>query len=196
MRAALSILALTTALISLGCANEPAPALTETRDVVVADEQPVVLGPIQAALDGHLRGSVGPVEAMSSQATEMSTYDDGYYVTVETVVETPDRAIMTLLSVSNAGDLFNAGNGGAWTLGSEDENGTRVTVLGCVGDEVGIYNEYDKPADEVDLVIDEPASGIDNELDVTAQARWFDRDDNGERLDSFKDAITTFTLVR
>lgn len=196
MRAALGILALTTVLLSLfGCAVEGEPVVAQTRGVAVAEE-PTVLGPIQAALAGHVRGTVGPVEAMSEQATELSTYDDGYYVTVEAVVEQPERAIMTLLSVSNVGDLFLAGNGGSWSLGSEDEDGTRVTMLGCVGDQVGIYNEYDKPADEVDLVIDAPESGVENELDVTVQGRWFDRDDNGEKLDTFHDAITTFTLVR
>lgn len=196
MRAALGILALTTVLLSLfGCATEGEPVVTETRGVVVTEE-PTALGPIQAALDGRVRGTVGPVQAMSEEATELSTYDDGYYVTVETVVELEDRAIMTLLSVSNVGDLFLPGNGGSWALGSEDEDGTRVTMLGCVGDEVGIYNEYDKPADEVDVVIDAPESGVDNELDVTVQGRWYQRDENGEKLDTFHDAITTFTLVR
>jgi hypothetical protein len=196
MRAALAILALTTALLSLfGCANEPQPAVAQTRSVAVADE-PTVLGPIQAALAGHVRGNVGPVVGLSEEATELSTYDDGYYVTVEAVVEQQDRAIMTLLSVSNVGDLFLVGNGGSWALGSEDENGTRVTMLGCVGDEVGIYNEYDKPADEVDVIIDAPTSELPNEMDVTVQGRFYDRDENGQKLDTFNDATTTFTLVR
>jgi hypothetical protein len=195
MRAALGVLALTTVLLALGCSAGGSPAVDETRGVAVADE-PTALGPIQAALGGRVRGNIGPVTGMSAEATELSTYDDGYYVTVETVVEQPERAIMTLLSVSNAGDLFLAGNGGAWSLGAEDEDGTRVTMLGCVGDQVGIYNQYDKPADEVDLVIDEPESDLENEVDVTVQGRWFERDENGEKLDTFHDAITTFTLVR
>lgn len=195
MRAALSILALTTVILTLGCNPGEEPVLDEARGVNVANE-PATLGPIQGAIGGRVRGTVGPVEAMSEDATELSTYDDGYYVTVETVVEKPEQAVMTLLSVSNVGDLFLAGNGGSWSLGSEDEDGTRVTMLGCVGDEVGIYNQYDKPADEVDVVIDEPESGLDNELDVTVQGRWFARDENGEKLDTFHDAVTTFTLAR
>jgi hypothetical protein len=195
MRAALGVLALTTVLLALGCSTGGEPIVDETRGVAVADE-PTVLGPISGALDGRVRGTIGPVVGMSESATELSTYDDGYYVTVETVVEQEERAVMTLLSVSNAGDLFLPGNGGSWSLGAEDEDGTRVTMLGCVGDQVGIYNEYDKPADEVDLVIDEPASELDNEIDVTVQGRWFDRDENGDKLETFHDALTTFTLVR
>lgn len=193
MRAALSILALTTALLTLGCSGGD-PALDGTRDAAVAE--PTVLGPIQAALGGRVRGDVGPVDGLSDEASELSTYDDGYYVTVETVVEQPDRAIMTLLSVSNVGDLFRPGNGGSWSLGSENEDGTRVTMLGCVGDEVGIYNQYDKPADEVNVVIDAPESGLANETDVTVSGRWYMRDENGDQLETFKDAVTTFTLVR
>ncbi len=195
MRAALSILALTTVLLTLGCNPGEEPMLDQARGVAVADE-PAALGPIQGALGGRVRGTVGPVQSMSEAATDLSTYDDGYYVTVETVVEKPDQAVMTLLSVSNVGDLFLAGNGGSWSLGAEDEDGTRVTMLGCVGDQVGIYNQYDKPADEVDVVIDAPASELDNEVDVTVQGRWFARDENGEKLDTFRDAVTTFTLVR
>lgn len=185
-------LAPTTIMGAVGCA--PAP-VDDAKVASVDADVPVQLGPIQGAIDGRVDGAIGPAE-VANNATEMSTYDDGYYITVETVVAFPERAIMTLLSVSNGADLFVAGNGGRWSLNEDPEGGPRVTMLGCVGDEVGIYNEYDKPADELDLSIDEPSSELPNEVDVTVHARWYDRDEHGEHLETYRDAVTTFTLVR
>jgi hypothetical protein len=68
-------------------------------------------------------------------------------------------------------------------------------MLGCVGQDVGVYDEYDMPADEVHVAVT-PGSD-DTEMGVALQARWYDRNDQtGERLATSKNAQTQFTLLR
>lgn len=151
--------------------------------------------PVRSAVDGKLQGQVGPMNNLDHDASLLSAYDDGYYLSVETVVELQDHAVMTLLSVSNGADMFQPGLDATFTLDNYDTNGVQVTMLGCVGQDVGVYDEYDMPADEVQVNVTPGSS--DDEMNVALQARWFDRDDqSGARLDTSKSAQTQFTLLR
>lgn len=155
--------------------------------------------PILEAVTGRISGDVGPLHGLDHQATQLSAYDDGYYISIETVVALPDRAVMTLLSVSKGAELFKPGVSATFPLDASSGD-TRVTVLGCVGQDVDVYDQWDKPADEVDLEVTAPDPGSSenaaNELDVDVHARWYDRDQYGERLPSFHGAATTLTLTR
>ena len=149
--------------------------------------------PIIDAVAGRLSGDIGPMSGLDHQATQLSAYDDGYYISIETVVEMQDRAVMTLLSVSQGAELFKPGLKATFLL--DDDSQTRVTVLGCVGQDVDVYDEWDKPADEVDIEVNAPEENPD-ELEVDLMARWFDRDEYGERLSTFRSGATTLTLTR
>jgi hypothetical protein len=151
--------------------------------------------PVRGAVDGRLQGAIGPLSGLDHQANLLSAYDDGYYMSVETVVELENRAVMTLLSVSNGGELFQPGLNATFSLDNYDNGGVQVTVLGCVGQGVGVYDEYDMPADETTVLV---RDGRDmNEMDVTMTARWFDRDQQtGTRLTTSRTAQTQFTLLR
>lgn len=151
--------------------------------------------PVQGALDGHVRGSIGPVTGLDHDAQLLSAYDDGHYLSVETVVEFEDRAAMTLLSISNGREFFRPGLNATFGLDDFNPDGTQVTVLGCVGQGVGVYDEYDMPADTATLVVEQGANA--DEMDVSLTARWFDRDRaTGARLQTSRLAETRFTLVR
>lgn len=149
--------------------------------------------PVTGAIDGRLSGDIGPVNNLDSEATELSTYDDGYYVSLETVVEMEDRAVMTLLSVSNGASVFHPGMDATFRL-ADNEDGLRVTMLGCVGQSLGVYDEYDAPADEVDVTVVD--GGEEGALDVDLQGRWYDRGSNGQPLETFRAADTHLTLLR
>ena len=124
-----SSLTVVVALLSLGCGAEGG-----AEPLVVEETHAAVEGP--RALDGRLEGTVGPASGIDADATELSLYD-GYYITVETVVVSPERAVMTLLSASNASSLFTAGTSASFAFDSIDA--MQVTVLGG-GDEPGVYN--------------------------------------------------------
>ena len=179
-----------------GCAMEPIASVTRVdapRDAdVVSDE---AYRPILGAVGGRIAGDIGPMSDLDHQATQQSAYDDGYYISIETVVEMQDRAVMTLLSVSKGADLFVPGTSATFPLDGDDE--TRVTVLGCVGQDVDVYDEWDKPADEVDIDVSAPdQEEFPGELDVDVVARWYDRDELGTKLDTFRTGSTTLTLTR
>ncbi len=151
--------------------------------------------PVRSAVDGSLQGQVGPLSGLDHDASLLSAYDDGYYLSVETVVQLQDRAVMTLLSVSNGADIFQPGLDATFTLDNYDTDGVQVTMLGCVGQDVGVYDEYDMPADEVHVSV--TPGQDDSEMGVSLQARWYDRDaQTGERLATSKNASTEFTLLR
>lgn len=151
--------------------------------------------PIRGAVDGRLHGAIGPVSGLDHDANMLSAYDDGYYLSVETVVELENRAAMTLLSISNGAEVFRPGLDTTFTLENYDSEGVQVTVLGCVGQDVGIYDEYDMPADEAHVVVTD--GGEPDEMDVSLTAVWYDRDPgSGARLQTARRAQTEFTALR
>jgi hypothetical protein len=150
---------------------------------------------VRGAVDGHIRGDIGPVAGLDRDASDIAAFDDGEYASVETVVKTPDRATMTLLSVVGPTTVLQPGFSGSFTLESYASDQVNVTMLGCVGQDVDVYDEYDMPADEVTVTVG--AGDLPDELDVTVDGVWHDRDaTSGEQLDSSHTANTHFTLLR
>jgi hypothetical protein len=191
-----SVMAAATLMVSSGCLQGGAePSGRDIEDTLV--ETPDVdsaYRPVRGAVDGRLVGEIGPLSGIDASANLLSAYDDGYYLSVETVVELDQRAVMTLLSVSNGADVFRPGLNATFNLENSTEGDVQVTVLGCVGQEVGVYDEYDAPADEVTVGVEE--GELEDEMNVGVQARWYDRDVSGARLESFRSAQTQFTLLR
>lgn len=196
MAAAATLLIVSTS----GCLQgEPEPVGPSIEDIQMDRDTGVDEGyrPVRGAVDGRLAGEIGPLSGIDSSATLLSAYDDGYYLSVETVVELfeQDRAVMTLLSVSNGADVFRPGLNATFTLENSNDDEVQVTVLGCVGQDVGVYDEYDAPADEVTVGVEE--GEVEDEMNVAVQARWYDRNlTTGARLESFRSAQTQFTLLR
>jgi hypothetical protein len=146
-------------------------------------------------MNGHVAGDIGPVANLDHDAQVVTAHDDGNHLSVETVVVLEDRAAMTLLSLSNGRDLLRPGLNATFDLDQFNTDGAQVTVLGCVGQRIGVYDQYDMPADETTIVVEEGAE--EDEMDVSLTARWFDRDSaSGTHLDSSRVAETHFTLVR
>ena len=97
------------------------------------------------------------------------------------------------LSISNGQDIFKPGLDATFDIDGYDTEGVGVTMLGCVGQEVGIYDEYDMPADEVDVRV--AAGEVGTEAAVQLDARWYQRNDDGSRGVAFNTAHTEFTLL-
>jgi hypothetical protein len=180
------------AALSTGCLADRADQLQVNQKNTNATQS---YRPVRSAVDGRLQGDVGPMTNLRNDANLLSAYDDGYYLSVETVVQLTGHAVMTLLSVSNGADMFQPGLDATFTLDNYDTNGVTVTMLGCVGQDVGVYDEYDMPADQVKVNVTQGQA--DGEMNVTLNATWFDRDQQtGAKLDTSKNAQTQFTLIR
>jgi len=123
---------------------------------------------IQSALGIGLSGDIGPARDLKESSPMGSVYDDGWFAAIESVAVLPDRAAMLMLSVSNPVEALVTGTR-TWTF-SEQSGDTQVIAIGCTGADVGYYDEFDVPADEVDVVVEEtPEPG---EVVIQATARW------------------------
>jgi hypothetical protein len=181
--------------LSAGCLSErdytPGPDDLRPGDTFVEDRRndpqvvsPDLLGRFVAAREGYLQGNVGPASNLDQVPDRLSVYDDGTFLSVESVAVQPGRAAMVLMSVYNAGDFFQPGNSATFTSDGWDINGTQLGLLGCTGQGIDIYDEYDMPASEVVVVVEEGARPGD--VVVHTQGLWSDG----------SEANASFTLSR
>ena len=126
---------------------------------------------ITGVVDGHLRGDIGPALGLDTATSTLNHYDDGYYAAIEAVVVRPERAAMMMVSASNPNVVFAPGTHRTFRLSDYEEDGTALSVLGCTGATEGYYDEFDYPADEVEVIV-EPADGQPGEVVVQVNARW------------------------
>lgn len=176
--------------------------LNEGGGDVAVDEQPDVdlEGLFTGARDGHMRGDVGPATGINQAPQRLNAYDDGWYLSVESAAQLDDRAAMLMLSASNASDLFVPGMSGTFSLYEYEADGPQVTLLGCTGGSMDMYDEYDVPADEVDVVVEEGEQP--GEVVVQVAGRWnaqVEYDYDGNVVSSGGDvtvASASFTLTR
>lgn len=152
---------------------------------------------LREAVNGRIQGDVGPVRGLDERASELTAYDDGYYGSVEMIVEpTRDDAAMTIVNINGGLDhaALRPGLDASFSADSypTDEDELYVTTIGCAGEKYAW--DFDAPADDTRIVVEEGED--EGEMDVTVTARWFERDPStGARLDSFTEASSTFTLV-
>lgn len=175
----------------VACAvEEPVePVLNDVSDVDFSS-------PVQSARDGHIAGDIGPVEGVDAPVGQLGAWDDGSYLAVEAAAQLEDRAVMIFVSASNAKDLFVPGGRGHFVFGEYDGVGAQVGVLGCVGQEIDTYDQYDAPADEVDVVVEAPKDGVGGpaDVEVTVTGTWF-IEHAGEETE-LRTASSTFVLER
>ncbi|MDP2340292.1 MAG: hypothetical protein Q8O67_04990 [Deltaproteobacteria bacterium] len=155
------------------------------------EEEPSI--PFVGVRNGLMSGDVGPAVGINQTPDRLAVYDDGYYLSIEAVAQLDNRAAMLMLSASNAGDLFTAGTSRTFSFYAYEADGAQVYLLGCTGPEMDVYDEFDVPADEVDVVVEEAPGGEPGEVLVQLTGRWNQYDDQGEIFD-VKKANSTFTL--
>lgn len=131
------------------------------------------------ASNGMMKGDIGPARDISQAPERLAVYDDGWYASIESVAVMQDRAAMMMVSTSRPDLVFQAGRSQTFLLsGYGDEEGRQVTVLGCTGASMDYYDEFDVPADEVDVIVEAPpeADPTPGEVVVQVNARWLNVD--------------------
>ena len=116
---------------------------------------------------GEMRGDVGSVRGIDSDASMLTGYDDGEWASVEVHADTTRGSAMNLLEVQGGMDELEPGFEG--TFSSDDYNETlNVQVINCSGDSRYDW-DYDAPADEVDVVVTEGSAPGDVLVDYEAR---------------------------
>jgi hypothetical protein len=149
--------------------------------------------PFVGIRDGQMNGDIGPALGINQAPDRLAVYDDGYYLSIESVAQLENRAAMLMLSASNAGDLFVPGTSRTFSFYAYEADGAQVYALGCTGAAMDQYDEFDVPADEVDVVVEEAEGGEVGEVQVQLTGRWAQYDDQGS-LTGNRTATATFVL--
>jgi hypothetical protein len=175
-----------TALSSSGLVSA---CLSDVVDAVRPDGEPLPEidwdAPIVGADDGRIRGDVGPARGIDNSAEETSAWDGGTVVSVENVVVLPERVVMVYASITGAKELLRPGTKATFLLDDRTGDGPSVVLLGCTGREPNIYDEYDAPADAVDVDVVGVDDGPPGAVDVAMTGHWGDQS-----------ATSTFRLFR
>jgi len=155
------------------------------RQPALPNDPPVEIEP--GVFDGQITGDIGEQFDIDTPVHELHMWNDGDYAAVEGASQLNDEhAVMMFLSFTDP-DLLRAGTT-AHMLFGDLENG--LSILGCTGQGIGIYDTYDAPADIVDLIT------VDGELEgqvfVSVTGTWFIERPGQETL--FQEAMITFTL--
>jgi hypothetical protein len=169
-------------LCAMGCGTDPA---IDPEIGPLTDEDAAV-APWTAARDGHVSGVIGD-QAVNDPAHRVDVFDDGAYRSIGTVAMVGDRAVMTqLMAGDGVPHLFTPGLEADFPLDEQSD----VTLLGCVGQAVDVYDIYDAPADNVHVAVADDATP--DEVTVTVTGTW-DSEDKGTPPTV---AVTTFVLTR
>ncbi len=153
---------------------------------------------ITGVREGHLMGDIGPAEGINTPTTRINTWDDGTYLAVDAVVQLSDRAAMLFLSASNAAELFVPGTDTTFSFSDYYDyqaGEPQIGLLGCVGQAIDVYDQYDAAADEVDLVVEANQGGEAGDIDVDVVGRWFVEAPADGAL-SVREARASFVLER
>ncbi len=148
------------------------PVEEQIFDEDVVDDEDFGDALISDVFDGYLRGDIGPAVGLNTVPSTLNHYDDGYYASIEAVAVRPERAAMMVISASMPGLVFVPGTSRTFRLTDAEADGAAVTVLGCTGATEGYYDEFDYPADEVTVTVDEPATGEPGDVVVQVNATW------------------------
>jgi hypothetical protein len=139
-------------------------------DVDVGDDIDLSQRLISEVLNARLVGDIGPATNLDAVPNTLNVYDDGYYAAIEAVAVRPERAAMLMVSTSSPRLVFAEGSR-TFRLGEYQDDGAEVYALGCTGATEGYYDEFDYPADEVDVIVEEPGD-TPGDVVVQVNARW------------------------
>lgn len=133
--------------------------------------------------EGSLRGSVGPVLDIASDATELHGSSMDGWLNVQTTVRQDPRIAMTI--VDFAGDLSALEVGRTYRYAADGmaegaPSAPWLMVVGCASaDNPDEGFDFDQPADEVDVTIEEPEADV---VEVSYEARFTQYDDYGAAI--------------
>lgn len=133
-----------------------------------ADDDPFARA-LTGVRDGHVSGAIGG-RAVDDPAEPIALFEGPDQLLVVAVVQHADRALMLQLAVRNDIGLFVPGEHDHATR----DDAARVRLLGCVGQSVGVYDEYEGLADEVTIVVDDmdDAPEAEGDVRVTVTGQW------------------------
>jgi hypothetical protein len=128
-------LAVLVLLAAAACSAPDGPA-------IAADPQPWQAAP------PRITGDIGPASGIDHEGTA-SVFDDGHYLSVQVEVDLGARAAMTRIASSRP-DLFAPGLD--ITVDGQG-NDLGIALVGCVGQQPGVWDVYDSGADEVSVSV-------------------------------------------
>ncbi|OGQ15883.1 MAG: hypothetical protein A2138_15260 [Deltaproteobacteria bacterium RBG_16_71_12] len=145
---------------ALGCGLEPIEEAPQDRTSPFD-------APAAGVRDGHLAGQVGPAW-VDAVAEPLRAYAAMSTLRVMGVALQDDRAVMMQVTlrtddvalVPGTRERFDAADVG------------RLVLLGCVGQSLDVYDEYDRPADDVELVVDPVPGGGPGDVSVLLDGLW------------------------
>lgn len=143
-----------------GCGAEPIGA--ELLEVRSAYDAPVV-----GVKSGRLQGQVGPA-SVDAAADPLAAYASMGTLRVLGVAREEVRAVM--LQVTLHTDEVELVPGVSEHFGPDDLG--RLVLLGCVGQAIDVYDEFDRPATDVELVVERALEGGAGDVSVQVTGTW------------------------
>lgn len=167
---------------SLGCGSEPLQQAP-------LDYPSPFDAPTAGVRDGHLVGQVGPA-LVDAVAEPLRAYAAMSTLRVFGAALQDDRVVM--LQVTLRTDEVALVPGVRERIDSSDAG--RLVLLGCVGQSLDVYDEYDRPADEVELAVDAAPDGGPGDVTVLLDGVWGNAGHRGREPSTA--ASFSFVVVR
>lgn len=148
-------------------------------------------------VDGWLEGEIGPVAGIEHEASVLEGYDDGSFADVQVIAQTERGDAMTWLEIVGGMEHPDLVPGFQKTFRLQDfdydARQLQVQAVNCAGE---MYNwDYDAPADEVDISVEEGSTP--EILRVNFTTRIFEADPfTGTRTGGVSEAQGSFDLIR
>lgn len=166
-----------------GCGTEPiGPAPLEARS---SYDDPVV-----GVKAGRLQGQVGPA-SVDAAADPLAAYAAMSTLRVLGVAREEARAVM--MQVTLRIDEIELVPGVIERFGADDLG--RLVLLGCVGQAIDTYDEFDRPANDVELVVERAPDGGAGDVSVQVTGTW-EAGTLAEPVEPATVASFSFVLVR
>ena len=158
-------------------------------DLAPPDTRAAFDAPPRGVRSGYLVGEVGPA-LVDASASPLSAYSSMATLRVLGVARQQERAVMLQMTVRTDEVELVPGVNERFT---REDLGSLV-LLGCVGQEVGVYDEFDSPADDVELVVEPAPGGGPGDVSVQLTGTW--RRDAADDGEGGQVASLSFVLVR
>ena len=170
--------AISTLALALACGTEPL--------VEAAPEAPSPYdAPAAGVRGGHLRGEIGPAQ-VDGAAAPLSAYAS--MSTLRVVGISQGEEHIAMLQVTLRTDEVELVPGVRERFSADDAG--RLVLLGCAGQEVDVWDEFDRPADEVILEVEPEPAGRPGDVTVRLTGQWAEG-----ALSGAPSALATFSFV-
>lgn len=172
------ISAIATLSLALACGTEPL--------VAAPPEAPSPYdAPAVGVRSGYLIGEVGPAR-VDGAAAPLSAYASSSTLRVVGIARGEEHVAM--LQVTLRPDEVELVPGVHERFSADDAG--RLVLLGCAGQEVDVWDEFDRPADEVSLDVEPAPAGRPGDVTVRLAGHWSEG-----ALSGAPSATATFSFV-